>query len=714
MSPRTAVLGALLSFAVLPGLAQAATGGPDAFGYTWADNASGCPPMAPPFAGGQIEVVDAAAAIGPIDLGFRAPFFGAPVTQAWIHPNGYVSFSPQPTDPNPVEIVPGGAGPNHFIAPLWAAGVGTADIIYEALPESFHVTWELSETGLFGVIDFVLYPNGEWYTQFLTNWDHYAVGYRDASGAWAHTLHADGPFGPVADGAFPRPMNNSACVYEPILLSCDGAESVRCGDTVASSLPGPDLAPATGYICTLDALAATERVFEWTVADLQPATVTIDDPSFDLLLVDGLECNESECLARATPGTGRLDLAGLPPGPYFLVVDAPGAGAAGPFDLSIDCSAPLPRLDCGVPVAGDTSLFDNGRSVYPGHEESYDGPEAVYALSVPDAGPLTALLTGAPPDLRILIFTADLSVLLAEGGPAASVPNVMPGDYVVVVDGVNGAEGPFTLEVSCGARLDCSAATPASCSRTVAGDTSAGTDDVLIYACSPELLDGRETVHRLFNPQRQTITVRFLSSQPGQRINLLASCNEGDCRLSDDFQVSCPLLPVGEYFLVVDGPAGSEGPYELEISCSESRPGLDLTVTAIDASELTGDCMSFDVAGRATVVVSNIGDAVAPAPFDVVLFEDDPMAANGSFDPGTDNVLGTATVMADLPGGETTFVDIDAAGTVQFRDNTIFAVVDPDRVVVGDTNRANDLFDTGRGCEFVPPIGIFDPVVEWH
>ena len=129
--------------------------------------------------------------------------------------------------------------------------------------------------------------------------------------------------------------------------------------------------------------------------------------------------------------------------------------------------------------------------------------------------------------------------------------------------------------------------------------------------------------------------------------------------------VSCSLFPPGEYYLVVDSAAGDEGPYEIAIGCSEFVTGVDLRVTAIDATGLTGDCRNFDVSGVAEVAVTNLGTAPAVGPFAVVVFEDDPAAADGVYDPATDNVLGSFTYTGTLLGGETAFIDVPSTGTVQ-------------------------------------------------
>ncbi len=71
-------LAVLLSCATV---APAANGPPNAFGYVWADSASGCDPTLPGFGLGAMSLLGITAAEGPFDLGFVMPFYGEPVSQ---------------------------------------------------------------------------------------------------------------------------------------------------------------------------------------------------------------------------------------------------------------------------------------------------------------------------------------------------------------------------------------------------------------------------------------------------------------------------------------------------------------------------------------------------------------------------------------------------------------------------------------------------------
>ena len=70
----------------------------------------------------------------------------------------------------------------------------------------------------------------------------------------------------------------------------------------------------------------------------------------------------------------------------------------------------------------------------------------------------------------------------------------------------------------------------------------------------------------------------------------------------------------------------------------------DLIVTVVDSSSVVSDCQTLTADGTVSATVRNIGASGTLADFDVIFFED--ANENGRFDPGADNVLGSATQSA--------------------------------------------------------------------
>ncbi len=135
----------------------------------------------------------------------------------------------------------------------------------------------------------------------------------------------------------------------------------------------------------------------------------------------------------------------------------------------------------------------------------------------------------------------------------------------------------------------------------------------------------------------------------------------------------------------------------------------DLEVSNVDTSGVTGDWQALTIAGNVSADVTNSGDADASGVFTITFFED--TDNSGDFDAGTDNVL-VSTTTADLAAGASVTVTAAVAGSVLFRENLIYAFADSGDVIA-ESAEDNNLSNSGVDCEFEPPVGSFDPVLEW-
>ena len=695
---------------------RAASGGPDAFGYTWGDTGAGCSTSITGFGTGSVVVPTTTAMQGPYNLGFTMPYFGMPVSQVWVSPYGYVTFSSGQPNSSAFGTFPTAGGPNNMIAVQWA-NVPNTTITTETVAGEFRIRWQQHLTAAATSTAYLfLSADGSirmtWRGSFQVA---RSVGYENGNGTVGTTLYYDPNTTVVGDEViapgYPTPSSSqSTCITPPVLLDCSAPLTVDCGGFVSGTLPAADASPATVYSCSGTSYQGNERVVTLTVASPQQVSVSIDNAALDLLQIDTSACTESNCIVAAD---NRIDFPILFPGTYTFVVDKTAAGGGDAFRLSTTCADPFTVIGCGDSVAGSTSgtgVFDT----YSCTSQVLDGPEKLYRLSLPTRQNLVATLQTAVPDLWVVLYDA---ASFDSGGPCISagrggsgVFDAAPGDYVIVVDGDAGASGAYTIDISCGQQLDCTGALPISCATNVVGNTSGRPSRVAVYNCSTEALTGGEAIYTFVNPVEQTIDARFVSSTPGQRLLLMPACGEGECLLTGVQGVSCSLFPAGSYFLIVDGT--SSGPFEIRLECSEIYVGIDLRVASIDVSALAADCSTFDVDAVAQVWVANLGDTDAPGGFDVIVFEDR-IPLNGRYDAGIDNLLGRSTVSSGLPRGQSIPVDVAALGTVLFRDNVIYAEVDPLNVVP-EVSETNNLFDTGRGCQFRPPVGVFTPTVEWE
>jgi hypothetical protein len=136
----------------------------------------------------------------------------------------------------------------------------------------------------------------------------------------------------------------------------------------------------------------------------------------------------------------------------------------------------------------------------------------------------------------------------------------------------------------------------------------------------------------------------------------------------------------------------------------------DLVVKAVDTSGVSTDLQTLVVSGTVDATVKNVGDAAAAVDFTVVAFED--LNGNGTFESGTDLVLGQTLVAAPLNAGQESVASISVSGVVSFAGNLIYAFVDSEDTIA-ESDEDNNLANSGVECQVDPPVGAFDPVLEW-
>lgn len=117
---------------------------------------------------------------------------------------------------------------------------------------------------------------------------------------------------------------------------------------------------------------------------------------------------------------------------------------------SIDIDSATP-ISCGQGTVGTTVGAVNHVSVYgcaPWLPET--GPERVFSLSLQASSDVDALLGGMSDDLDLFLLTgASPASCIAFGDNAVSARGLPAGTYYLVVDGFDGAAGPFRLDVWC-------------------------------------------------------------------------------------------------------------------------------------------------------------------------------------------------------------------------------------------------------------------------
>lgn len=117
---------------------------------------------------------------------------------------------------------------------------------------------------------------------------------------------------------------------------------------------------------------------------------------------------------------------------------------------TVDIGAATP-LACGQAAVGNTSGAANNASVYGcAPWLPLTGPERVFSLSLGADAAVDALLSGLSSDLDLLLLNGSSPAsCIAHGDNAISARGLAAGVYYLVVDGFDGAAGPFQLNVWC-------------------------------------------------------------------------------------------------------------------------------------------------------------------------------------------------------------------------------------------------------------------------
>ncbi len=139
--------------------------------------------------------------------------------------------------------------------------------------------------------------------------------------------------------------------------------------------------------------------------------------------------------------------------------------------------------------------------------------------------------------------------------------------------------------------------------------------------------------------------------------------------------------------------------------------GIDLQAVKVDVTGTTVNRQTLILSGTVKVDVRNNSPYSVTNSYRVAAFED--TNYNKIYDPAVDRILGYADVGAGHSASSTRTVDIDVNLPVLFADNLIYGFVDLNESIM-ESNELNNLLNNMAGVEYHPPVGSFNPVVEWH
>ena len=572
--PRSCVVLALLTALVAPHV-HAASGGPDSFGYTWRDGGDGCDTTIPAFGPGAVTLPGVTTMQGPFSLGFTGTYYGSPVTQAWLSPSGYLTFSNQAQLAGP-QPIPDPTNPDNLVAVYWAL-INTGTVSYESTPAFFHARWQA--TVPFGSIDchLFVYPDG----RLRMAWASVpanrpgSVGYENSNGGQGRLFYN----GNVIEPGYPGPSNGSSlCILPPPNLDCTTPVVLTCGATRALTLPATATTPATNYDCSGNAYPGNEQVIRLDVTEPSEVILALSNPALDLIALESPpQCSEYTCLTQADD---VLAYPVLYTGSYWFAVDKTSPGGGDAYTVNVTCDPISVPLACGASTSGDTTrgrtLLDAHPACRPG---DYSGAESYYRVTHA-GGNLLATLTGPPAQDVFILDANDSTTCYAAGDTAAAAFGLPAGDYLVVVDGPPGSEAPFVLDVDCGTQLSCASMEPVvlTCGSSVAGDTAGGASNVRVNACGEDVYPGPERVHAVDVPAGTTHLTIELVTTDDLAVFVLGSCDEGDCE-GGGRRFACTPDPVaGRHFVVVDSAMPAGGSYTLRVTC-ETGSSFDRWLT---------------------------------------------------------------------------------------------------------------------------------------
>lgn len=137
-------------------------------------------------------------------------------------------------------------------------------------------------------------------------------------------------------------------------------------------------------------------------------------------------------------------------------------------------------------------------------------------------------------------------------------------------------------------------------------------------------------------------------------------------------------------------------------------PKLDLVARSVDVSSMEVDSLSLATKGMVSAEVYNAGPDNLNINVETVFFEDTNI--NGKFD-NDDLVIGKTT-LSDVGKGVSKRVSVEVKGATTFKDNLVYVFVDS-TYKIDEPDEKNNIIHSKSNCEFKPPVGSFNPVVEW-
>ena len=385
-----------------------------------------------------------------------------------------------------------------------------------------------------------------------------------------------------------------------------------------------------------------------TVQDLRLSVSTTTSTYQPAIYVRSANCTAGTQMgcgsALAPGGTATLDIASLPIGTYYVWIDGVGS-TSGLFSLMATLTDPLPGDHCtnttpltfttGMAMASGTTVgtFNDGA----GTCATGTAPDIIYSFTTTTVQNLNVTVSTTTGTYQPAVYLRQTSctgtslgcaIAAVAGGTATLDVSALPaGTYYLWVDGVAGTAGAYSLNAtltdpppgdSCANPLPLTftsgTATASGTTVGLANDTNGtcatGIAPDVVYAFSTSAVqDFRVTVSTTTGTYQPSIYLRTASCTGTQVTCANAPAVGGSASLD------IGALPVGTYYLFIDGVGGTSGAYAINATLTNPAPGdhctnpAPLTFTAGTATA-SGTTMGLYNAGNGSCATGTAPDVI--------------------------------------------------------------------------------------------------------
>jgi hypothetical protein len=274
------------------------------------------------------------------------------------------------------------------------------------------------------------------------------------------------------------------------------------------------------------------------------------------------------------------------------------------LDVSCDSTTPPANDTCLTAITLDcTNNSDSGNTDLASDDDADGFSDVWYVFDGSDlnaGNEVTVSLCGSGFDTILTIYDSCGGAVVADNDDSCGLQSEATfisdgvGDYLIRIQGFNGATGAYDINVSClstdpPANDTCLSAEAIACSETVSGDTSFATDSDAngsfdVWYSYTDTVVGDNVTASLCGSGFDTIITVF-DACGGVEV----ASNDDDCGLQS--QVSWASDGVTTYLIRVEGFNTATGAYDLAITCdSQAPPANDEAAGAIALPNVVGSC----------------------------------------------------------------------------------------------------------------------------